>query len=118
MYKNLKELVEDKDFLVALVETKTPDEFAALLNEKGVEFDGITKEEAFEAFHSQKDVEADSEEFFEDKLAEVSGGVALCVGAIIFTAGVSTWVGASAYGYYKCVYFFPARRCSAYYYWF
>ena len=103
MYNNLQDLAQDKELLIALVEAETADEFAALLKEKGVEIEGITKEEAFEAFRSQKDVEPASEELSVDSLDDVSGGVALAIGLTVASAAACVWLAGSAYAYYKHV---------------
>lgn len=101
MYKNLNEVLEDKELLIALVEAQTADEFGKILEKKEIALDGLTNEEAFKLFKEQE-----GKELNEEELMEVSGGIALAVGlgaaaAFTLAGGVVSFIGGYAYQKYK-----------------
>lgn len=100
MCKKFEDIVKDEEMLVSLVEAKSADEFAKILNNKGIELDGITKEEAFAAFKSQANSE---NELSDEQLDDVAGGFFDPVSAIAIGATIATcsWLGATAYKAYK-----------------
>ena len=101
MYKNLNEVLEDKELLVSLVEAQTANEFGKILADKEIALDGLTNEEAFKLFKEQE-----GKELNEDELAEVSGGIALTValgaaGAFTLAGGALSFLGGYAYQKYQ-----------------
>lgn len=101
MYENLEQLMKDESFLSSLAEVKTADDYAKLLLDNGIEIEDVSKEEAFAMFNAEVKKLDSSEELTEDNLDDVSGGVALAVGAVVGTAALSVYLAAGCYSYYK-----------------
>lgn len=101
MYKDFNEMLNDKDFLVSLVEAESPEKFGAILKEKNIELDGLTVEEAYKVFNDQKD-----KELSEEDLEGASGGIAFLVGVAAIGTAVAGYavvrtIGSYAYQQYK-----------------
>lgn len=100
MYKNINELIQDEDLLVSLVEAENAEDFGAILEEKEIQLDGISKEEAFSIFKAQKEAE-----LTEEDLMNASGGIALttavgCVAAFALAGAELSFIGGYAYQKY------------------
>ena len=97
MNEEFKKLLEDKEFLTALVEVKTPESLGKLFTARNIKIDNLTNEEAFRILKEQETAELD-----ERSLEDVSGGIAFtvaagAVGAFVLGAGAIAFIGGYAY---------------------
>ncbi len=100
MEEKFKQILDDEEFAEKLANAGSPDEFVALLNEKGIVLEeGLTAEEAFDIFKK-----GEGEELSEDSLENVAGGfgvvAAIGVGVLI-AVGANAIAFAGGYIYQK-----------------
>ena len=101
MYKDISEVMNDKELLVSLVEAETPEAFGQILENSGITLDGLSVEEAFRLFKDQE-----AKELSQEELESASGGIAFLTGLAAvgtFVAGyaVVRTIGSYAYQQYK-----------------
>lgn len=95
---NIKDLLENKEFMTGLVEVETPEALGKLLEANGIVLEeGLTLEDAFKMVKDQENGELD-----ETALEDVSGGIALTLaltsaGLLIASGGMLCFLGGYAY---------------------
>lgn len=101
MYKDISEVMNDKEFLISLVEADTPEAFGQILDNNEIKLDGLSVEEAFELFKDQE-----GNELSEEELETASGGIGFltglaAVGTLAASYAVVRTIGSYAYQQYK-----------------
>ena len=96
----LKELVENEELLLGVINAENPDELAKVFLENGLALEeGLSMDEAFKIVKAQENSELSDAE-----LENVSGGIALSLAvSVVITTAVSAGVAAfiAGYGYQK-----------------